>query len=223
MRVGHSMLLGILAMAAAPTAMAGVVFESLNTNTNGSLSNAYASGGSYLYGISTAQEFSIEDDVLLDGITFWGSSQNFSGMQMANFTGYQIIIWNVGFGSIVAQWNLAAADLAAVATGQKNIFNGNEFALTGSISGSLAAGTYLLNIGAYQSDPVGDAFVWSSGDIVGGWWHTQNPTWGTWKQVPHSVGAEPGGAFRFTGTVVPAPGAIALLGFAGLAAGRRRR
>lgn len=223
MRFGHTTLLAMLAMSAAPTAMADVVFESLSTNANGALSNAYSSGGAYVYGISTAQEFSIEDDLILDGITFWGSSQNFSGGQMANFSGYQIIIWNVGFGSIAAQWNLSAGDVSALATGQKNIFNGNEYALTGSISGTLAAGTYVMNIGAYAYDPNGDTFVWSSGELLGGWWHTQNPTWGTWKEVPLSIGAEPGGAFRLTGSVVPAPGAMALLGLAGLAAGRRRR
>lgn len=213
----------LLALSAAQTALAGVVFESLSTNPSGALSNAYSSGGTYLYGVSTGQEFSIEDDLILDGITFWGSSQNFSGGQMANFSGYQIVIWNEGFGSIAAQWNLSAADMSALATGQQNIFHGNEYALTGSIAGILAAGTYVMNIGAYAYDPNGDTFVWSTGDLVEGWWQTQTPTWGTWKEVPQFIGAEPGGAFRLTGSVVPAPGAWALVGLAGLAAGRRRR
>ena len=223
MRFQNTMVLAMMAMCVVPTAMAGVVFESAPTNTNGSLSNAYSSGGSYLYGTSTGQQFSIEDELLLDGITFWGSSQNFTGGQMANFTGYEIIIWDVGFGTIAAHWTLNLSDITSVATGRKNIFNGNEFALTGGISGSLAAGTYIMNIGAFQADPNGDSFVWSSGTIDGGWWYTQTPNWGTWIEAPFSIGSEPGGAFQLTGSVIPAPGAIALLGLAGLAAGPRRR
>lgn len=223
MRFGSSTLTAMLVLSTASTSMAGVVFESLPTNTNGALSNAYSSGGSYLFGVSTGQEFSIEDDLNLDGITFWGSSQNLTGGQMANFTGYEIIVWNADFGSIAAHWTIGAADLSAVATGRKNIFNGNEFALTGLISGTLAAGNYVMNIGAFQANAEGDTFVWSTGSIVGGWWYTQNPNWGTWVEAPLFVGANPGGAFRLTGSVVPAPGTIALVGLAGLTARRRRR
>jgi MYXO-CTERM domain-containing protein len=203
--------------------MAGVVFESVSTDTNGSISNAYSSGGSYFYATSTGQAFSIEDDVNLDGITFWGSTQNFTGGQLANMAGYEVIIWNTDFGSIAAQWTLSAGDVTAVATGDENIYNGLEFAISGTISGTLAAGSYVMNIGGFQIDPNGDSFVWSTGSIVGGWWYTQNPTWGTWKEAPLMISSEPGGAFRLNGTVVPAPGALAVLGLAGLATGRRRR
>jgi len=223
MRFGALNLVALVAMSSAPTAMAGVVFESLSTDTNGSISNAYSSGGTYFYATSTAQSFSLEDDVILDGITFWGSTQNFTGGQLANMTGYEVIIWNNDFGSIAGHWTLSAQDVTAVATGQINIFNGLEYALSGSISGTLAAGSYVMNIGGFQADPNGDSFVWSTGSIVGGWWYTQNPTWGTWVEAPLMVGSEPGGAFRLNGSVVPAPGAMALLGLAGLAGGRRRR
>jgi MYXO-CTERM domain-containing protein len=223
MRFGHVNLLAMAAMSAAPTAMAGVVFESVSTDTNGSISNAYSSGGSYFYATSTGQAFSIEDDVNLDGITFWGSTQNFTGGQLANMAGYEVIIWNTDFGSIAAQWTLSAGDVTAISTGDENIYNGLEFAISGTISGTLAAGSYVMNIGGFQIDPNGDSFVWSTGSIVGGWWYTQNPTWGTWKEAPLMISSEPGGAFRLNGTVVPAPGALAVLGLAGLATGRRRR
>jgi hypothetical protein len=223
MRPGHANLLAMVAMSAAPTAMAGVVFESVSTNTNGSISNAYSSGGSYFYATSTGQAFSIEDDVILDGITFWGSTQNFTGGQLANMTGYEVIIWNTDFGSIAAQWTLSAEDVTAVATGDENIFNGFEYAFTGSISGTLAAGSYVMNIGGFQADPNGDSFVWSTGSVVGGWWYTQNPTWGIWKEAPLMIGSEPGGAFRLNGSVVPTPGAMALLALAGLSVRGRRR
>ena len=223
MRFGSRVSLVLLTGAFAPAAMAGVVFQSLSTNTNGSRSNAYSTGGTYFDAVSTGQEFSLEDEVTIDGITFWGSGQNFGGGQLANFTGYEIIVWNVGFGSIAAHWTLDADDITAVATGQNNIFNGLEYALSGSITGSLAAGTYIMNIGAFQSDPNGDSFIWSTGDITGGWWYTQNPSWGTWIEAPLSLGAKPGGAFALTGEIVPAPGTLALLGLAGLARGRRRR
>lgn len=223
MRSGQMMVLAMAAMAAAPISMAGVVFESQSTNTNGSISNAFSSAGGYSSGVSTGQAFSLEDEVNLDGITFWGSTQNFGGSQLANITGYEIIVWNVGFGSIAAHWTLNAGDVTAVATGENNIFNGLEYAFTASITGSLAAGDYIMNVGASQADANGSSFVWSTGSIEGGWWFTQNPTWGSWVEAPFSIGAEPGGAFRLTGSVVPAPGALALLGLAGLVSGRRRR
>ena len=223
MRIGIQLVVAALSLSTVHSAIAGVVFESLSTNPNGAISNAYSSGGSYLYATSTGQEFSLEDEVTLDSITFWGSGQNLAGGQLSNITGYEIIVWNVGFGSIAAHWTINAADLTAVATGGQNIYNGNEYALSGSIAGSLAAGTYIMNIGGYQANPNGDAFIWSSGSIDGGWWYTQAPTWGTWIEAPRSINAEPGGAFRLGGTVVPAPGAIAVLGLAGLGIGRRRR
>lgn len=217
------MLTAMTAMSVAPAAMAGVVFQSLSTNATGARSNAYSSGGTYFNSVSTGQRFSIEDDVILDGITFWGSGQNLTGSQLTGFTGYEIIIWNEGFGSIAAQWTIAAADLTSTATGEQNIAGGLEYALRGSIAGTLAAGTYIMNIGAFQSDPNGDAFVWSTGQIEGGWWFTQNPSWGTWVEAPFSISAEPGGAFQLEGTVVPAPGVWALLGLAGRVTRRRRR
>lgn len=223
MRFGNRTLLALMAMSVAPSALADVVFQSVSTNTNGSRSNAYSTGGAYSEAVSTGQRFSLEDDVNLDGITFWGSSRNAAGGQMANFTGYEIIVWNLGFGSIAAQWTLTADQVSLVATGENNIYNGLEYAISGGIAGTLAAGTYVMNIGAFQADPNGDAFVWSTGDIVDGWFYTQNPNWGTWKEAPLSIGAEPGGAFSLSGSVVPAPGAVALLGLAGVLAGRRRR
>ena len=145
------------------------------------------------------------------------------GVVASGFTGYQIIIWNEGFGSIAAQWTIDAGDLAAIATGDSNIAGGLEYALSGAISGTLGAGTYIMNIGAFQSDPNGDAFVWSTGQIVGGWWYTQGPAWGSWVEAPFSISAEPGGAFQLEGSVVPAPGVWTLVGLAGWTARRRRR
>jgi hypothetical protein len=80
-----------------------------------------------------------------------------------------------------------------------------------------------MNIGGFQADPNGDSFVWSTGSVVGGWWYTQNPTWGTWIEAPLMISSEPGGAFRLNGSVVPTPGAITLLALAGLSVRGRRR
>jgi formate/nitrite transporter FocA (FNT family) len=86
----------------------------------------------------------------------------------------------------------------------------------------LAAGSYYMNIGAILNDAAGDQFVWSQGQNVQDFWFTDDNgqyNWGDWRQLPTFIGNTAGGAFVLS---APAPGAIALLGMAGLI-GRRRR
>jgi hypothetical protein len=79
-----------------------------------------------------------------------------------------------------------------------------------------------MNIGAQLNDAAGDQFVWSQGQNVQDFWFTDENAqnkWGDWRPLPTFIGNTAGGAFVLS---APAPGAIALLGMAGLM-GRRRR
>jgi len=222
MTSGHFGLALASILALGHAASAGVIFESRSIAGQGAFSAAYASGG-YAVGISTAQRFSVEDDSILDGITFWGSSWDPDETGLANFSGFQIVIWNEGFQSIAAQWSVSMADLQIALGDHANLLGSPEYSFTTGITGTLAAGTYFMNIGAYQIDPAGNAFMWSYGSVEGGWWTTTSPTFGTWREVPNFIGSNPGGAFQLTGVPVPAPGALALLALASACGFSRRR
>jgi hypothetical protein len=89
---------------------------------------------------------------------------------------------------------------------------------------TLGAGNYILAVGGILADPDGDAWVWMDGVADGSLPSTQAyltvgdfaPQWGYWDPVNSGVS----GAMVLYG--VPAPGALALLGLAGLRQGRRR-
>ncbi|MDP7030010.1 MAG: PEP-CTERM sorting domain-containing protein [Phycisphaerales bacterium] len=75
----------------------------------------------------------------------------------------------------------------------------------------LAAGDYTV----YMTDTYGDGWAW--GSFVGGLAVSGDVVSSVYKSLPS------GSFTSFTFTVVPAPGAMALLGLAGLASRRRRR
>ncbi len=75
----------------------------------------------------------------------------------------------------------------------------------------LGAGTYTVTM----VDSYGDGWAW--GSFVGGLYVSGDASGGI--SYPSSLG----GSASFSFTVVPAPGAMALLGLAGLASRRRRR
>ena len=90
------------------------------------------------------------------------------------------------------------------------------------ISFQIAAGNYFMNIGAQLNDAAGDQFVWSQGQNVQDFWFTDengSNKWGNWRPLPTFIGNTAGGAFVLS---APTPGAIALLGLAGLTSRRRR-
>ncbi|MDZ4830462.1 MAG: hypothetical protein SGJ09_09740 [Phycisphaerae bacterium] len=208
-------------IAIASSATADLIVENGPVNPQGAISDAFSSGGTYANAVSIAQTFSLEDSVQLTGLSFWGSSTNFSGGDLANFSAFNVVIWNADFSQQVLNWTISLASFSTTATGNENLFNSPEYRFDTAVLGSLASGTYQMNVGAVLADGAGDAFVWSQGAEPTGVWVTTAPTFGSWLEAPPGIGEERGGAFRLDGTI-PAPGAIALLGLAGLA-GRRRR
>jgi MYXO-CTERM domain-containing protein len=82
----------------------------------------------------------------------------------------------------------------------------------------LAAGDYTV----YMTDTYGDGWAW--GSFVGGLGVSGDVVSSVYQSMPSTAGSQSSGSYTgFTFTVVPAPGAMALLGLAGLASRRRRR
>ncbi len=214
-----------LIAAASVTTLAGadIIYQNLPTSTLGAISESFGSNGGYAFGQSCAQRFSVESSFNLSDISWWGSSQNFSGGDLSNFSAFEVVIWNADFSAQVANFNIGLGSLTATATGLTNFFGAPEYEFSAAVSGLLAAGTYNINIGAVMANGQGDEFIWSAGaDQTGRYFTSPTNPWGTWKLVPPAIGDDGFGSVRLEGSMVPAPGAVALLGLAGLV-GRRRR
>jgi hypothetical protein len=205
-------------------ASADVIYQNLPTSTLGSVSEAFGSNGSYAFGQSCAQQFSLEDSYDLSSITWWGSSQNFSGGDLANFSGFEIVIWNADFSAQVASFNVGIGSITSAETGLLNFYGSKEYGFSSAINGILGPGVYNMNIGAVMANGQGDEFIWSAGaEQQGRYFTSPSQPWGSWKLIPPAVGDDGFGAFRLDGSQVPAPGAIAILGVAGVVTFRRRR
>jgi hypothetical protein len=208
--------------AATGGAHAGLVYENAPVSAQGGVSDAFSSNGAYAFGQSLAQRFSIEDAYDLTGLSFWGSSQDFDGTDLANIVAFNVVVWNADFTAQVFNWTIATNAFALTATGNENVSGGAEYRFDTAILGTLSAGTYNINIGGVLANGSGNAFVWSAGADETGRSFTEDPTWGTWLAVPNPIGDDGFGAFRLDGTIVPAPAAFAALALAG-GLGRRRR
>lgn len=199
-----------------------VVVNNPVADTVGFYSDAYDSKGSYAYAQSGAQEFSLEDSYTISSLRWWGSSNGFNGQGITNFSAFQIIVWNEDFTDQVFSTKINMSSITAVATGQENFFGQPEYEFFVPLSFGIGAGNYFMNIGVMLNDAAGDQFVWSQGEDEEGFWQTSpfgQGGWGSWHPLPPAIGSTAGGAFVMT---APAPGAIALLGLAGIV-GRRRR
>ncbi len=225
-RIHLSLIASTCVVAASITsaATADVIYENAPTSTLGSVAEAFSSNGSYAFGQSLAQQFSLEDSFNLSSLSWWGSSQNFSGGDLANFSAFEIVIWNSDFSAQVASFTIGLGSIGATETGQTSFFGSKEYLFSAAIGGTLGPGVYNMNIGAVLANGGGDAFIWSAGtDQTGRFFTSPSQPWGTWKQIPPGIGDDGFGSFRLEGTIVPAPGAIALLGLAGFATLRGRR
>lgn len=200
-----------------------VVVNNPVQDTVGFYSDAYDSKGGYNYPQSGAQAFSLEDSYTISSLRWWGSSNGFNGQGITNFSAFQIIVWNEDFTDQVFSTKINMSSITAVATGQENFFGQPEYEFFVPMSFDIGAGNYFMNIGVMLNDAAGDQFVWSQGEDTAGFWQTSpfgQGGWGSWHPLPPAlIGNTAGGAFVMT---APAPGAIALLGLAGIV-GRRRR
>ncbi len=183
----------------------------------GYAADAISSGGSYFYSQALAQTFTASQGYNLTQLTFWGSSENFVQPGLANFAGFQAVIYSADFSTVIATKTWTLAQLQVTATGALNPQGGIEYQFAGNLTGGLAAGTYRLSVGAILVNGQDDAFIWSNGEANSGLYYSIGANFGTnWSA--NDTGS---GSFLLFGNV-PSPGALALLGLAGLT-GRRRR
>jgi hypothetical protein len=199
-----------------------IVVNNPVADTVGFYSDAFDSKGAYTYAQSGAQGFDLEDSYTTSSLKWWGSSNGFNGQGIANFDAFQIIVWNSDFSEAIYSTKIDLSNISVVDTGESNFFGQPVYEFYVPFIAELAAGSYYMNIGVFLNDTAGDQFVWSEGQDVNQFWQTSpfgQGGWGSWHPLPPSIGNTAGGAFVLS---APTPGAIALLGMAGLF-GRRRR
>ena len=218
-----SVMCGLLAVLFGSNANAEfVVVNNAVADTVGFYSDSYDSKGSYTYAQSGAQKFELKNDYTMSSIRWWGSSNGFNGQGISNIDCFQIIVWDNVFDSQVTNQKIDLENVTATATGETNFFGEAIYEFYVPFSFQVSSGSYFMNIGAQLNDAAGDQFVWSQGQNVQDFWFTDENAvnkWGNWRPLPTFIGNTAGGAFVLS---APSPGAIALLGMAGLA-GRRRR
>jgi len=199
-----------------------IVVNNPVADTVGFYSDAFDSKGAYTYAQSGAQGFELEDSYSTSSLRWWGSMNGFNGQGISNIDCFQIIVWNSNFKTEVTNQNIDLSNIVVTATGDINFFGQPVYEFYVPISFQISSGSYFMNIGAQLNDAAGDQFVWSQGQDVDNFWFTDtngSNKWGEWRPLPNFIGNTAGGAFVLS---APSPGAIALLGMAGLA-GRRRR
>jgi len=191
-------------------------------DTVGFYSDAFDSKGAYTYAQSGAQGFELEDAYTTSSLRWWGSMNGFNDQGLTNIDCFQIIVWNPNFRTEVTNQKIDLSNIVVTATGDTNFFGQPVYEFYVPISFQIAAGNYFMNIGAQLNDAAGDQFVWSQGENVQDFWFTDDNgsnKWGNWRPLPTFIGNTAGGAFVLS---APTPGAIALLGLAGLTSRRRR-
>jgi hypothetical protein len=199
-----------------------IVVNNPVVDTVGFYSDAFDSKGAYTYAQSGAQAFSLEDSYTTSSLKWWGSMNGFNDQGISNIDCFQIIVWDSNFQSQVFNQKIDLANITLTDTGDFNFFGQPVYEFVVPLAFQITTGNYFMNIGAQLNDAAGDQFVWSQGENVDGFWFTDNNgqyDWGDWRPLPNFIGNTAGGAFVLS---APAPGAIALLGMAGMI-GRRRR
>jgi hypothetical protein len=199
-----------------------IVVNNPVVDTVGFYSDAFDSNGAYTYAQSGAQAFSLEDSYTASSLRWWGSMNGFNDQGISNIDCFQIIVWDSNFESQVFNQKIDLANIKWGETGDFNFFGQPVYEFVVPLAFQITTGNYFMNIGAQLNDAAGDQFVWSQGENVDGFWFTDNNgqyDWGDWRPLPNFIGNTAGGAFVLS---APSPGAIALLGMAGMI-GRRRR
>ena len=230
MTVRESLIGSAIAAALAVTPANGefVVVNNPLFDETGNYSDAFGTNGTTEYRTSWAQQFTLDQGYTLSSIRWWGGVNGFFGDGIQSITGFQVIVWNQDFTQQIHNINLSVGDYTMTDSGMDNFFGQDVYTFYTPVSLELNAGTYNMNIGAWYADAgvAHDQFVWSTGQHSSNGmptYYTENASvYGVWGQWHEYIG----GTFNAGGAMVlsaPTPGAIALLGFAGLVGGRRRR
>lgn len=197
-----------------------VLFSQPNVTADGFFSDSasYPPGVTFMQQ-AVADNFSLGTASTIHQVVFWGSSENVFTPGLGNFTQFHVQIYNASFSSLFSAFVPVAA-LTPVATGNVNSAGGQEHRFTYNTAITLGAGSYWLHVGAIYSNPVNDAFIWSSANGNGISAFKDLSGMGPWTPWPNG-GLDQ--AFELRGDVVPEPASLAALGLGALALLRRRR
>lgn len=167
-----------------------------------------------------ADDFTIAGGTVTS-LRWWGSSQNFQFADLSNMTGFDVAIYGdlggvPNAGNVLYHNAPALAALTITPTGNLSITGAIQYQFDLNIAPlNLAGGTYWLSVGGLLVNSGGDTFVWdvsSVGNNANASFFYPNSGW---------IAFSPSANMAFE--IIPAPGALALLGMGGLIAGRRRR
>lgn len=183
-----------------------------------------------------ADNFSVGTASFIDGVSWWGTEEGFFSADFpGNIASFEVSILadDAGApGAVAATATVApgSANLTATDTGLDSFNLGDifRFDFAFDTAPELPAGEYWLSIGA---NPVtdfldDDSFFWAYSTSGDGTIAEVTPADGNaWVVAPPGDlgGTANGLALEVFATPVPAPGAFALAGLAGLAGTRRRR
>ncbi len=219
---------GAVVLLTAGTALGQIEIVAFDSQPSPTSADGYFADGRafQFYSQRIAGAFSPTEWCLSKGLTFWGSSENFSTPDLDNVLQFYVAILNDDAGNpgnpgqVLGEQTLFMNQFTVTATGRDNALGGHEYKFEIPDLGfrvPLTPGTqYWMNVGALLDQPQEDAWGWTfsnsqSWGVASNPWH--NPGWQT---VPNQFGV----SFQLTG--VPAPATLALAGAALLTARRRR-
>ncbi len=213
MKKSISILAGITAMAAASSAMAGTDFVIQNPDQiNGLFADSTGSSPNQ----RVADNFVSEASWSLEYISFWGGYFPINTPVVDSFT-IEFYADVAGLPGGTAVHTTTLTNLVRTDTGI-DIFGVDEYRYDADFAApvNLGAGTFWISITNNTGFGANGSWFWetSSGGGNSSSWSPDGGT--TWN-------VQPNGLSMILGGVIPAPGAIALLGLAGIAAPRRRR
>lgn len=206
--------------AASADVLASNPFDAANAPNLG-LPSENQDGG--FYNQRLAEDFNLGAGSTIQVVHFWGSEEGYFSLGYpGNISAYVIEFYaDAGGnpGALLDSQTLGVGSVTATDTGL-DLFSGSDiFQFSADIADlNLGAGNYHVGVSALfinstQSD---DSFFLAPGLNAGA--SVASPPSGSYLFDPNATGF----AFELEG-VVPAPGALALLGLAGVAARRRRR
>lgn len=216
-------LFGGALLAGGVAANAQVVFEQTANNTDAFASNQLGAYADF----RQADDFVLGSAAQVTGASWIGIEEAFYSADFppGNIAGFnvQILADDAGLpGAALFDQDFLLGDLDVVNTGAGDPFlTGGVFEVSADFNFAGTPGeTYWFSVSSILNVAFEDGWFWvGSNDSASPDWAT-NPAGAGFAAT---VGTAPVNGLAFSIEAVPAPGAVGLLGFAGLAAARRRR